>query len=126
MTCLPSSIIHLTVASFLNSGTRSSAPDRIKTSDSLASRYWGKPLSVLRVMAGSERLHPKPNGPLPAPESYESESCGPKPDRPGLVEMGTLIDPVPVTGFAANFSPMPRMAPPPFGRLIDGGPGVES
>jgi hypothetical protein len=29
--------------------------------------------------------------------------------------MGTLIEPVPVTGFAANFSPMPRMAPPPLG-----------
>jgi hypothetical protein len=32
--------------------------------------------------------------------------------------MGTDIDPVPVTGLAANFSPMPRMAPPPFGTLI--------
>ena len=29
--------------------------------------------------------------------------------------MGTVIDPVPVTGLAANFSPMPRIAPPPFG-----------
>ena len=34
--------------------------------------------------------------------------------------MGTDIEPVPVTGLAANFSPMPRMAPPPLGRLIDG------
>ena len=53
----------------LNTGTRSSAPERMKTSDSSASRYWGSPLSVLRVMEGSERLQPKPNGPLPAPES---------------------------------------------------------
>jgi hypothetical protein len=34
--------------------------------------------------------------------------------------MGTLIEPVPVTGLAANFSPMPRMAPPPLGREMDG------
>ena len=34
--------------------------------------------------------------------------------------MGTVIEPVPVTGLAANFSPMPRIAPPPFGREICG------
>jgi hypothetical protein len=34
--------------------------------------------------------------------------------------MGTDIEPVPVTGLAANFSPMPRTAPPPFGSEIDG------
>ena len=38
--------------------------------------------------------------------------------------MGTVIDPVPVTGLAANFSPMPRMAPPPLGRIIAGGEEV--
>ena len=43
-----------------------------------------------------------------------------KPDRPGLVAIGTDMEPVPVTRFAANFSPVPRMAPPPFGRLIAG------
>jgi len=32
------------------------------------------------------------------------------------------MDPVPVTGLAANFSPVPRMAPPPFGRDNVGGP----
>src|ERR1043165_4896671 len=37
--------------------------------------------------------------------------------------MGTLTDPVPVTGLAANFSPMPRIAPPPLGRDMDGTPG---
>src|SRR5712691_5850092 len=68
-------------------------------------------------MWGKERSQPKPKGPLPAPESYDNASCGPKPDRPGLVAMGTDIEPVPLTGLAANFSPMPRMAPPPFGRL---------
>src|SRR6266849_5224849 len=30
--------------------------------------------------------------------------------------IGIVIDPVPVTGFAENFSPIPRIAPPPFGR----------
>jgi hypothetical protein len=34
--------------------------------------------------------------------------------------IGTLIEPVPVTGLAANFSPMPRIAPPPLGREILG------
>src|SRR5438477_9178805 len=71
-------------------------------------------------MVGRERAHPKPKGPFPAPESYESESCGPKPERPGLVAMGTVMEPVPVTGLAANFSPMPRIAPPPFGREMEG------
>lgn len=71
-------------------------------------------------MHGSERLHPNPKGPLPDPESYESESCGPKPERPDEVKIGTLRDPVPVTGFAENFSPMPRIAPPPLGNDIDG------
>jgi hypothetical protein len=42
------------------------------------------------------------------------------PDRPGDVAIGTLIEPVPVTGFAANFSPMPQIAPPPFGSESDG------
>src|SRR5262249_1706454 len=35
--------------------------------------------------------------------------------------MGTVIDPVPVTGLAANVSPIPRTAPPPLGKEIDGG-----
>jgi hypothetical protein len=43
--------------------------DKMKTSDSSASWYLGNPLSVLRVIEGSERFQPKPNGPLPAPES---------------------------------------------------------
>jgi hypothetical protein len=34
--------------------------------------------------------------------------------------IGTDIEAVPVTGLAANFSPMPRIAPPPFGREIVG------
>jgi hypothetical protein len=29
--------------------------------------------------------------------------------------IGRVSDPVPVTGLAANFSPMPRIAPPPCG-----------
>src|SRR6266516_3804521 len=75
-------------------------------------------------MAGSVRLQPKPKGPLPAPESYESASCGPNPERPGLVAIGTDIEPVPVTGLAANFSPMPLIAPPPLGSVIVGACGI--
>src|SRR5437762_14188659 len=71
-------------------------------------------------MAGSERCQPTPKGPLPPPESYESESCGPRPERPGLVAIGTVTEPVPETGFALNFSLMPRIAPPTFGSEIDG------
>src|SRR5215208_5558801 len=72
-------------------------------------------------MDGSARLQPNPNAPFPEPESYESENCGPKPERPGDVKIGTVRDPVPVTGLAANFSPMPRIAPPPFGNATTGG-----
>jgi hypothetical protein len=104
----------------MSSGTRSSAPDNIKTSDSSASWYGGRPLSVLRVIEGRDGVQPTPNGQLPAPESWESDSCGPKPERAGLVAMGTVIEAVPVSGFAANFSPMPRMAPLPLGREIAG------
>src|SRR5436190_7790013 len=68
-------------------------------------------------MEGSARLQPNPKIPLAEPESYENDNCGPNPDRPGLVAIGTVIEPVPVTGLAANFSPMPRMAPPPLGRV---------
>src|SRR5262245_12374663 len=35
--------------------------------------------------------------------------------------MGTLSEPVPVTGLTASFSPSPRRAPPPCGRLRAGG-----
>jgi hypothetical protein len=43
--------------------------------------------------------------------------------------IGTVSDPVPVTGLAANFSPIPRIAPPPLGNETCGaisgaGPGV--
>lgn len=41
---------------------------------------------------------------------------------PGVgVNMVTVREPVPVIGLAANFSSIPRIAPPPFGRLICGG-----
>jgi hypothetical protein len=36
------------------------------------------------------------------------------------VAIGTFIEPVPVTGFAPNFSPIPRIAPPPLGNEIAG------
>ncbi len=68
-----------------------------------------------RKIAGAERLQPRPNGPLPLPESYDSESAGPNLDRPGDAKIGTDIDAVPVLGLTPNFSPMPRIAPPPLG-----------
>ena len=71
-------------------------------------------------MYGRERFQPNPNGPFPDPESYVSKRDGPNPDRPGLVVMGTVRELVPVAGFAANFSPIPRIAPPPFGRDMAG------
>src|SRR3954453_22663319 len=92
----------------------------MNTSDSSPSRYRGRPLSVLRVTDGSERLHPKPNGPLPDPESYAMEICGPKSERPAVNGSGTLSELVPVTGLTPNFSPIRRIAPPPFGREIAG------
>jgi hypothetical protein len=90
-----------------------SAPD--------ASSYVGSPLSVFRVMAGMPSVHPRPNGPLPFPESYDSVSWGPKPARPGDVQTGTVSEPVPVTGLVETFSPIPRTAPPPLGSDTTGG-----
>jgi hypothetical protein len=74
----------------------------------------------LRVTDGDDNDQPNPNGPFPRPESYESANWGPKPDRPGLVGIGTDIEPVPVAGSAVNVSPIPRIAPPPLGSEIDG------
>lgn len=56
----------------------------------------------------------------PEPESYMRLSCGPNPDLPGLMARETVIAPVPVTGLAEYFSTMPRIAPPPLGRLMVG------
>jgi len=42
------------------------------------------------------------------------------------VAIGTVSDAVPLTGLAPNFSPMPRMAPPPWGRATDGAAGCRS
>lgn len=48
------------------------------------------------------------------------DSVGPKPPREALVGMGTSVDAVPVTELTENFSPMLRIAPPPFGKLTEG------
>ena len=77
-------------------------------------------MSVFRVMRAIDRVHPKPKGPLPPPELYDSDNSGPKPERPALVAIGTVIDAVPVTGLVENFSSMPRIAPPPLGSVIEG------
>jgi hypothetical protein len=66
-------------------------------------------------------FQPKPTGLFTAPEPYEMESSGPKPDRPGLIAIGAVIVPLPVTGLVANLRPMPRRAPPAWGRLIESG-----
>jgi hypothetical protein len=40
--------------------------------------------------------------------------------RAALSRNGTVSEPDPVAGLAANFSSTPRSAPPPFGKLIAG------
>ena len=45
----------------------------------------------------------------------------PNPLRPGLVSSVIAIEPVPIAGFAVNFSLIPRIAPPPCGRFTPGG-----
>ena len=67
----------------------------MKTSESSSSRYLGNPLSVLRAIDGIARDQPKPSGPFPDAESYVSDSCGPKPERAGLVAIGSDMDAVP-------------------------------
>jgi hypothetical protein len=41
------------------------------------------------------------------------------------VAIGTVAAPEPLTGLAANFSPSPRIAPPPLGREIEGAAKAE-
>lgn len=67
---------------------------------------------------GSNTFRSKPKGLFLALEAEASERWGPKPGRPGLIAMGTDVRPVPVPGSAANFSPVLRIAPPHFGRVI--------
>jgi hypothetical protein len=57
--------------------------------------YSGSPwdwnaLARLRSMNGSDKPQPSPNGPLPAPVSYWSSSCGAKPPGPAGSSIGTL------------------------------------
>src|SRR5215472_822970 len=92
----------------------------MKTSDSSPSRYCGRPLSVLRVIAGTPRLQPKPKGPFPEAESYCKRNGGVKPDRPWLSGSGTVMPAVPVAALTENFSSRPLIAPPPLGRVTDG------
>src|SRR5689334_14418336 len=88
-----------------STGTRSSAPERMKTSDSAASLYCGNPFSVFREILGTGSDHPSPYGPFPAPASYESVRLGPNPPRPADVNTGTENPAVPVCALAENFSP---------------------
>jgi hypothetical protein len=74
----------------------------------------------MRAMDGKESLQPRPKGPFPEPESYGRESGGPNPEWPGLVAIGTVKAPVPVTGFAVKFSAITGIAPPPLGSETEG------
>ena len=51
------------------------------------------------MIAGSDRLQPTPNGPLPFPESYSSASEGPKPERPGITDWLLSIGSVVALGY---------------------------
>src|SRR5712671_1990660 len=93
----------------------------MKVSEFSSSKYLGSPLSVLREIDGALRCHPEPNTPFPDPELYESSSLGPKPPRVLATARGTETEAVPVTALNANFSPMPRIAPPPVGNSSRGG-----
>ena len=60
---------------------------------------------------------------LLAEESFEAYGAAYRACADRLVASGTDAEPVPVTGLAANFSPIPRTAPPPLGRATDGAAG---
>src|SRR5580704_674978 len=92
----------------------------MKTSQTSPSKYRGKPLSVFRTIDGGERCQPIPKAPLPEPDSYVSCRAGPKPPRPGDMATGTWSEKVPVQALVENFSPMPRIAPPPEGSVSAG------
>ena len=48
------------------------------------------------------------------------ESCGPNPERPGEVAIGTVIEPVPVTRFAGKLFADPTNRSAPLGSEMDG------
>src|SRR5262245_2174537 len=97
----------------------------MKTSESSASSYRGSRLSVRRVIDAGSHDQPRPNGPFPAPLLCDRPSDGPNPERPGDKARGTDIEQVPVAAAIENFSPMPRIAPPPFGKVGVGSPGPD-
>jgi hypothetical protein len=68
--------------------------------------------------ARNEAFYPRPS----AAQNSQAHLWGrrPNPDRPGDAKTSTVTEPV--TGLAANFSPTPLMAPPPFGRVVADGP----
>src|SRR5882757_9809071 len=86
----------------------------------MPSLYCGKPLSVLREIAGMDILHPRPNSLFPDPELYDSCRDGTFSLRAGAEGRGMLRAPVPLTAFTENFSSMPLIAPPPLGRVTEG------
>ena len=71
-------------------------------------------------MEGKSSPQPIPSKLLPAPELYDTDRVGVKPLRLGERGIGMLKAAVPLLGLTWNFSSMPLMAPPPFGREIWG------
>lgn len=70
-------------------------------------------------MDDNPKDHPKPKMPFPPAELYDNESEGENP-RAGEKGSGMEKDEVPLTAFTENFSSIPLIAPPPFGRVIEG------
>ena len=99
-------------------GTRSSPrTDKLRLARVLIS--WQALVGLARINR-QHRDQPNPNGRCRRRNRRKGRVAD-RIERPGLVAMGTVIEPVPVTGLAANFSPIPRMAPPPLGNEIVGG-----
>src|SRR5258708_39602382 len=113
------SIINVPSAALPNSGTKSSASEKRKVSESISSQYWGRPLSVFLFIEANPRLQPKPKIPFPAPELYdifkEGEAARERENGRGIEN-----EAVPLIGFTENFSSMPFIAPPPFGKEMKG------
>jgi len=70
-------------------------------------------------MDGRLNVQPKPNTPFPEPELYDKANVGEAP-RAGEKGRGIEKEAVPFTAFTENFSSMPLMAPPPFGKAMEG------
>lgn len=62
----------------------------------------GRPCVRFPRNGGQRKAPTIPKGPFPTAESYVSANRGPNRNRSGDVRIGIVIEPVPVTGFAAT------------------------